>query len=349
MADAHSVLFRRFSAARVTTALKDTPVVMVNGPRQCGKTTLVREFANRARAYITLDDDTALEAARDDPAGFLRGLDRVIIDEVQRAPDLLRAIKRSVDGDRRPGRFLLTGSANVLTLPQVSESLAGRMETVSLLPLSRAEIRDRKPAFLEKALAGSLVSSPETMTGGELVRAVLTGGYPEMLRRKDPKRRQAWAHDYVRAIAQRDVRDVAEVEKLDQVPRLLRVLAHHSGQLTNFAQIGPTWPGRQNHEKVRCSPRTGVPRAPRRALVPQPAQAACEDAPTAFSGFRLACGNAGSNRGANHKQSFSARPDSRDIRFFRSRETGCLARRDLHAASLSGQGSGRDRHRRGKR
>ncbi len=233
-----TTLFRRFSAERITTALKDTPVVMVNGPRQSGKTTLVRGFAAADRAYITLDDDTVQEAARGDPAGFLRGLGRAIIDEVQRVPDLLRAIKRSVDDDRRPGRFLLTGSANVLTLPQVSESLAGRMEVVSLLPLSQTEIHARRATFLENAFAGRLVRPAGTVVGGELVSMVLAGGYPEMLKRKDAKRRQAWARGYIKAIVQRDVRDVAEIEKLDRLPRLLQVLAHHSGLLANFTQMG---------------------------------------------------------------------------------------------------------------
>jgi uncharacterized protein len=168
----------------------------------------------------------------------VRALDRTTIDEVQRVPDLLRAIKKSVDDDRRAGRFLLTGSANILTLPQVSESLAGRMEIVSLLPLSRAEIRGKKPGFLKAAFDSKLGKPAELMIGKDLVQAVLTGGYPEMLRREDPKRRQTWARDYVRAIVQRDVREVADVEKLDQMPRLLQVLAHHSGQLTNFTQIG---------------------------------------------------------------------------------------------------------------
>ena len=238
MTESESALFRRFSALRVTAALKDTPVVMINGPRQCGKTTLVRDFADASRAYYTLDDDTVLQAARNDPAGFVRGLDRAIIDEVQRAPDLLRAIKKSVDDDRRPGRFLLTGSADVLTLPKVSESLAGRMEVVSLYPLSRSEIRGAKPAFLEKAFAGKLVAPAEPMLGGDLVRAVLAGGYPEMLRREDKQRRHAWARDYVKAIVQRDVRDIAEIEKLSQMPRLFQVLAHHSAQLTNLTQMG---------------------------------------------------------------------------------------------------------------
>jgi predicted AAA+ superfamily ATPase len=238
MATTKDKLFERFSAERVKTALRDTPVVMVNGPRQCGKTTLARRFVEGDRTYITLDDDTQLAAARADPAGFMRGVERAIIDEIQRAPELLRAIKRSVDEDRRPGRFLLTGSANVLTLPQIAESLAGRMEVVNLLPLSRAEIRGTKPTFLEKAFLGKVAKPAETLVGTDLVDAVLIGGYPEMLRREDAKRRQTWAREYVEAIVQRDVRDVAEVEKLDQMPRLLRVLAHHSGQLTNFMHTG---------------------------------------------------------------------------------------------------------------
>ncbi|HWO29410.1 MAG TPA: ATP-binding protein, partial [Candidatus Acidoferrum sp.] len=233
MDDTDHALFPRFSAELVATALKDTPVVMVTGPRQCGKTTLVRDLVAGNREFITMDDDTVLAAARSDPTGLVRALDRTTIDEVQRVPDLLRAIKKSVDDDRRPGRFLLTGSANILTLPQVSESLAGRMEIVSLLPLSRTEVRGKKPGFLKAAFDSKLGKPAEPMIGKDLVQAVLIGGYPEMLRRGDPKRRHTWARDYVGAIVQRDVREVADVEKLDQMPRLLQVLAHHSGQLTN--------------------------------------------------------------------------------------------------------------------
>ena len=235
--DSHA-LFPRFSAELVTTALKDTPVVMVTGPRQSGKTTLVRDLVAGNREFITLDDDTLLAAARSDPTGMVRALDRTTIDEVQRVPDLLRAIKKSVDDDRRAGRFLLTGSANILTLPQVSESLAGRMEVVNLLPLSRAEVRGKRSNFLKAAFDSRLVNPAEAVIGDNLVQAVLIGGYPEMLRRGDVKRRQAWARDYVKSIVQRDVRDIADIEKLDQMPRLLQVLAHHSGQLTNFTQIG---------------------------------------------------------------------------------------------------------------
>ena len=231
-------LYPRFVTAIVSTALKDTPVVMVTGPRQCGKTTLIRDLVSGSREFLSLDDDTVLASARSDPAGLIRGLDQSALDEVQRAPELLRAIKRSVDQDRRPGRFLLTGSANLLAIPTVSESLAGRMEIVSLLPLSQAEIGGHKPAFLKTAFKGKVSKPSDPIMGTNLVDAVLVGGYPEMLRRNRPERRQAWARDYIRAIVERDVRDIAEIEKLDQVPRLLRVLAQYSGQLTNFTQLG---------------------------------------------------------------------------------------------------------------
>jgi uncharacterized protein len=238
MDDSPNAIYPRFSAARVATALEDTPVVLVTGPRQCGKTTLVRDLVAGKRAFLTMDDDTVLASARSDPAGLLRGFDKATIDEIQRAPDLLRAIKRSVDESRRAGRFLLTGSANLLTVSQVSESLAGRMEIVNLLPLSQAEIHGRKPAFLKAAFKGKPGKPGETLTGENLVKAVLIGGYPEMLRRKKPERRRAWARDYIRAIVQRDVRDIADVEKLDRMPRLVQVLAQYAGQLTNFTQMG---------------------------------------------------------------------------------------------------------------
>lgn len=228
----------RLATGRLRAALKDTPVVMVVGPRQCGKTTLVRDLIGGQRVYLTLDDETTLQGAREDPTGLVRHDEPITIDEVQRAPALLRAIKYVVDRDRRPGRFLLTGSADVLTLPTVSESLAGRLEVITLLPLSRAEIAGRKPAFLHRAFQGTVARAPEELTGQQLVEAVLMGGYPDMRRRETPARRQAWARDYVNAMVRRDARDIADVDRLDQMSRLFRILGHHSGQLTNFSQLG---------------------------------------------------------------------------------------------------------------
>ncbi len=228
----------RLSAKRIAVALEDTPVVMVSGPRQAGKTTLVREFVDDRRVYVTLDDDTVLAGARSDPAAFLRGADRIVIDEVQRAPELLRTIKQSVDNDRRAGRFLLTGSANVLALPQISESLAGRMEVVTLLPLSLVEMRRATPSFLPNAFAGKIRKASAPLVGDDLTSAVLTGGYPEMLGRSNLERRQTWARGYMTALVQRDIRDIADIERLDRMTRLIQILAQHSGRLVNLSQIG---------------------------------------------------------------------------------------------------------------
>lgn len=154
-------MYGRFVERRAEESLLDTPVVLIVGPRRAGKTTLVRKMGDAGRVYITLDDQTVLAAAHSDPAGFIRGLDQAIIDEVQRAPGLLLAIKKTIDEDYRPGRFLLTGSANVLTLPRIADSLAGRMETIQMLPLARAEVEGRAPNFLERLFEGKLQSLAE--------------------------------------------------------------------------------------------------------------------------------------------------------------------------------------------
>lgn len=233
----------RHLAPRVHESLQDTPVVLVNGPRQCGKTTLVRQFAD-GMDYFTLDDPAVLAAAQQDPLGFVRRLDRAIIDEVQRAPQLMLTLKLVIDQDRRPGRFLLTGSANLLALPQIADSLAGRMEIHTLLPLSQAELQNRPNDFLQRAqLQDWSISHPAWVTptvGGkaDMVVHVLAGGYPEMRQRATPARRQTWARNYIQTLVERDVRDIAQIEQLSQIPRLLDVTAACCGQLFNASQIG---------------------------------------------------------------------------------------------------------------
>ncbi|WP_137130253.1 ATP-binding protein [Rhizobium sp. FY34] len=231
-------MFGRFVERRAEEALSDTPVVLIIGPRRAGKTTLVKKMRNPERTYITLDDQTVLDAARTDPVGFIRGLDQAIIDEVQRAPDLLLAIKKSIDEDYRPGRFLLTGSANVLTLPKVADSLAGRMETIQMLPLARAEIAGQHPSFLERLFDGKLGSQQNAIIGDDLIKVVLLGGFPEALSRDSERRRQDWARSYLTSILTRDLRDIADVEKLTELPKFVRLLAEHSGQLVNYSQFG---------------------------------------------------------------------------------------------------------------
>jgi hypothetical protein len=231
-------MFERFAKRRAEEALSDTPVVLIVGPRRAGKTTLVRKLGEAGRTYITLDDQTVLEAAQSDPIGLIRGLDRAIIDEIQRAPDLLLAIKKTVDEDYRPGRFLLTGSANVLTLPCVADSLAGRMETIQLLPLARAEVEVRTPTFLERLFAGKLQSQRDSIVGDDLARLVLLGGFPEAISRDSERRRRDWARSYLTSILTRDLRDIADVNKLTELPKFVRLLAEDSGNLVNYSQFG---------------------------------------------------------------------------------------------------------------
>ena len=181
-----------------------------------------------ARTCIALDDRTTLEAAQSDPAGFVRGLNEATIDEIQRASELLLAIKKSVDEDYRPGRFLLTGSANVMTLQRVADSLAGRTETLRMLPLARAEIEGTVPTFLDRVFAGELRGTEKAAAGDELARIALA--------RASEQRRQTWVRSWLASVLTRDLRDVAEIEKLTELPKFVRVLAEHSGKLVNYSR-----------------------------------------------------------------------------------------------------------------
>lgn len=233
-----TTLYPRLVEPRLAEAMADTPVVMLAGPRQAGKTTLVRKVAESGLRYLTMDDQLTLLSAREDPVGMVRSLDRAVIDEVQRAPGLLLAIKKSVDEDRRPGRFLLTGSANLMALPAVADSLAGRMETLSLLPLSQSEIHGRAENWLDAVFAGRLLQPGTVASQDDLVGRVLRGGYPEVMVRSTARRRTAWARQYLQALIVRDVRDIAGIEKLDELPRFLRALAETPGQMCNYAKLG---------------------------------------------------------------------------------------------------------------
>ena len=231
---APSPLFPRSLTPAVQTALADTPVVCIAGARQSGKTTLVRGL-EPDRPFYTLDDGRYHRTAHLDPDGFVAGLPEfVTIDEVQRAPDLLRAIKLSVDRDRRSGRFLLTGSANILTVPTVSESLAGRMETVVLHPLAEAEKERRPGRFLATLLAGGLGARNQAAPTDSvpLVERLLQGGYPEPLARS-PERTRQWHRHYLDQLLQRDVREVSRVRRAGDLARLLELLAARTATLLN--------------------------------------------------------------------------------------------------------------------
>ncbi len=234
-------LVKRRLASLIEEALADTPVVLLNGPRQAGKSTLASTFADQGFRMLSLDDAATLASAREDPAGLVRSLDRAVIDEVQRAPELLLAIKQSVDNDRRPGRFLLTGSADLRLLPSVADSLAGRMEVLTLLPLAGCELEGAAGDWLDGVFSGDPPRLPSETGGAEtvaaLVERLLRGGYPEAIARSTARRREAWLRQYAAALLSRDVRDIASIEKLEQMPRLLRALAQMAGQLINLNQL----------------------------------------------------------------------------------------------------------------
>jgi len=227
----------------VDVSLKDTPVVLVNGARQTGKTTLVKAIAKARNArYVTLDDHGTLEAALSDPPGFIQGLGRfAVIDEVQNAPYLFRSIKASVDRDRKPGRFLLSGSANVLVLPRLGDSLAGRMEIHALHPFAQDELLDRKSGFIDKVFTARPDMAATTILERKQVAAIVcAGGYPEVMTRRDVPRRDAWYSAYITSILQRDVRDISNITGLTDLPRLLLALASRSSGLLNLADLSRT-------------------------------------------------------------------------------------------------------------
>lgn len=228
----------RYLQQQVLDALSDTPVVCILGPRQVGKTTLARQLQPE-RTYISFDDATLLSAARYDPVGFVAGLPgRVILDEVQRVPELLLAIKLSVDNDRSPGRFILTGSANLLLLPGVQESLAGRMEVIYLNPLSEQEKHHSPHSLLATLLAGELkpaISGIQPPVAG-VADAVVSGGYPEPNTRNEQRARQ-WYRQYLNAIVQRDVQHIANIRDGDELLRLLKLIALRTGNLINISNL----------------------------------------------------------------------------------------------------------------
>ncbi len=229
----------RHLGAALEEALADTPVVCLLGPRQCGKSTLSRH-CEPGRYYVSLDDSAYLDLALADPQGFIDELpEQVAIDEVQRAPELTLAIKRSVDANRKPGRFLLTGSANLLQLPRLADSLAGRMECLSLHPLTVSEIRRSPGKFLAEFLAGNLrpkITASRTPKPSELPGLLVAGGYPESIQR-DPDRADRWRRNYVKTIVERDIGDIADVKDASDLTRLLAFLESRTAQLLNQSAL----------------------------------------------------------------------------------------------------------------
>ena len=234
-----SAFHPRFVLPRLVEALADTPVVLIHGPRQCGKTTLARAVGDEAGySYVSFDGDVLRASAQADPVGFVDDLPaKVILDEVQRVPELFTALKAAVDRDRRPGRFILTGSANVLLLPRLADSLAGRMEILRLHPLAQAELAGRPSGFLGALFGDGFKANQQARLGKELAGLIAAGGYPAALARSSSRRRATWYRDYIETLVQRDVRDLARISSLDVLPRLLALAAGQTARLLNVADL----------------------------------------------------------------------------------------------------------------
>lgn len=230
--------YPRWQMATIKQLMSERRVLLLTGPRQSGKTTLSRQLESDKMEYRTLDDITLREAAENDPQGFVkRRSDTLIIDEVQRVPTLLSAIKKAVDDDIRPGQYLLTGSANIQSIPTVKESLAGRIARIRLRPLSRGEINRKSPQFIESAFDQSFKGDQPHYDRDAVLEMVLTGGFPEPMLLTGRGRRR-WHTDYIGAILERDLIEIAKIQRKEAMRQLVHVMAAWSGKFMDLSAIG---------------------------------------------------------------------------------------------------------------
>jgi predicted AAA+ superfamily ATPase len=232
-------VFPRYLAPRLREALADTPAVLIHGPRQCGKTTLARTVGEpRGYRYVSFDDEAVRQAAASDPVGFVQDLPaKTILDEVQRVPQIFTSLKSAIDQRRTAGRFILTGSANVLLVPALADSLAGRLGIMRLHPLALCEIASEPPRFIDTLFRGMFKTGIAERLGTGLAERIVMGGFPAALARRAPARRVAWYRDYADTQVQRDVRDLTRVRSLDALPKLLTLAASQTARLVNVADL----------------------------------------------------------------------------------------------------------------
>lgn len=238
------MLHKRNIINQLLTSLKKSPVVLLNGARQVGKSTLIEELIKSTykAKYITLDDHGVLLALSQDPYGYLDAFKDtpMAIDEVQRCSELFLAIKRIVDKYQKDGSYLLTGSANILTLPKLSESLAGRMIIHPMWPLSQGELLNTKELFLNWLYTTDHkvpIITNKIISNQDLINKVLTGGYPRAIKCQNDNDRKTWFKSYIDTIIQRDIKNLANIEGLAELPNLLSIISERVGSLLNLADI----------------------------------------------------------------------------------------------------------------
>src|SRR5580704_13078780 len=224
--------------------LAEEPVVVLNGPRTVGKSTLLNQLAGHlGRTVIDCDDLATRAAVRDDPARFVESGQTVLIDEYQHVPELLDAIKAQLNKDLRPGRYVLAGSTRYATLPEAAQALTGRVDIIQVLPLSQGEIDGVHETFVARLLDGAgieMASTETATTREEYARRATSGGMPIALRRPPGSSRSRWFSNYVDLVIERDVLDISRVRQREMLPRLLGQLAARSGQVLNMAAISGT-------------------------------------------------------------------------------------------------------------
>jgi len=230
--------YRRWQVESVAEALQLRRVVVISGARQTGKTTLARQVITKASDYRSLDDTDMLNFALADPKGFVKNnASTLVIDEIQKAPKLMSEIKLAVDKNKRPGQYLLTGSANILTLPSVSDSLAGRIKYIQLRPLAVGEMLGKKPAFLKRAFDRDIPDKISGFNKADIIDLAFRGGYPEAVAINNLRHRRDWHTDYLQTILARDLRDIANIRRQDTLRSLCDILASWSAKFMEFTHI----------------------------------------------------------------------------------------------------------------
>jgi len=229
----------RWQVESVRNALKKRRVVVITGGRQTGKTTLLSQLQDKDSTFLTLDDDTTLTFAKEDPKEFVKhSTGTMFIDEIQKAPNLIPEIKLAVDKNDRPGQYCLTGSANIQTLPIITDSMAGRNKRIRLRPLVMGEILERKPNFLERAFSMDFPRKIPGYNKEEIFELAFRGGYPEAVKLKNQKDRKEWHMDYIDDLVNRDLKDILNIRRQNELKELVLILAGWSGKFMDAAKIG---------------------------------------------------------------------------------------------------------------
>lgn len=230
-------MYKRWQENGIKSALNTRRVVILSGSRQCDKTTTSKAMTDRQSVYRTLDDYMLLQAAQNDPQGFIKlSKGTMIIDEVQRVPELITAIKKAVDENTRYGQYLITGSVNIQTLPTVRESLAGRVKKIRLRPLTQGEILKKSPKFLQRLKKQNFINN-NSYDKEKISEMIFKGGFPEPMQMKSAQMRKSWYKDYIETIIEYDLHNISNIRRQDSLKELIKIIASFSSKFIDKSKI----------------------------------------------------------------------------------------------------------------